>query len=134
MTSARRPLRAIHTADVHLGSDGYGSPEEQRAHDARGRRALSGIVDLALRDAVDVVLIAGDLFDHNRVPDELVAFVEADDSRSRCRRRIAAMTFHANNPPIAKPMIPPGTKSPPGMPANQIVGCPSSGGSSSIAP
>jgi DNA repair exonuclease SbcCD nuclease subunit len=83
MMSARRTLRVIHTADVHLGSDGYGSADDQRAHDARGRRAFTAIVDLALRDSVDLVLIAGDLFDHNRVPDELVAFVQSELERLR---------------------------------------------------
>ena len=73
----------LHTADVHLGSDGYGNAERQAAHDARYRRALSGIVDRALADRVDLVLIAGDLFDHNRVPDEIVAFVQAELNRLR---------------------------------------------------
>ena len=39
------------------------------------------LVDLALQDRVDLLLIAGDLFDHNRVPDELVAFVQAEIGR-----------------------------------------------------
>ena len=82
-TTVPTTLRVLHTADVHLGSDGYGSADEQRAHDARGRRAFSAIVDLALRDAVVVVLIAGDLFDHNRVPDDLVAFVQSELRRLR---------------------------------------------------
>jgi DNA repair exonuclease SbcCD nuclease subunit len=40
-----------------------------------------GIVDRALRDTVDVVLIAGDLFDHNRVSDDTVAFVVTELAR-----------------------------------------------------
>ena len=35
----------------------------------RGRRVFQRIVDRALADQVDLLLIAGDLFDHNRVPD-----------------------------------------------------------------
>jgi DNA repair exonuclease SbcCD nuclease subunit len=73
----------LHTADVHLGSDGYGNAEHRAAHDERCRRALSGVVDRALADHVDLVLIAGDLFDHNRVPDEIVAFVQAELHRLR---------------------------------------------------
>ena len=83
MLSSRRPLRVLHTADVHLDSDGYGTAEEQGAHLARGRRAFQRIVDRALSDQVDLLLIAGDLFDHNRVPDETVAFVRAELARLR---------------------------------------------------
>jgi DNA repair exonuclease SbcCD nuclease subunit len=45
------------------------------------RRVFRRIVDRALADKVDLVLIAGDLFDHNRVPDETVAFVRAELDR-----------------------------------------------------
>ena len=79
--SPRRPLRLLHTADVHLGSDGYGNAEQQAAHHGRYRHAFRRIVDRALADHVDLVLIAGDLFDHNRVPDETVAFVHAELGR-----------------------------------------------------
>lgn len=83
MPTTRRPLRILHTADVHLGSDGYGDAAQQAAHDLRHRRAFRRVVDLALLDRVDLVLIAGDLFDHNRVPDELVEFVSAELGRLR---------------------------------------------------
>jgi len=35
----------LHTADVHLGSDGYGTAEQRAQHDARSRRVFRGIVD-----------------------------------------------------------------------------------------
>jgi len=62
MPLSRRPLRVLHTADVHLESDGYGDARQQAAHQARGRRVFQRIVDRALHDDVDLVLIAGDLF------------------------------------------------------------------------
>jgi DNA repair exonuclease SbcCD nuclease subunit len=83
VSPTRRPLRVLHTADVHLGSDGYGTPEQRAQHSARSRRVFQGIVDRALADRVDLVLIAGDLFDHNRVPDETIAFVRAQLDRLR---------------------------------------------------
>ena len=83
MPPSRRPLRVLHTADVHLDSDGDGSPGQRAAHRERGRRILSRIVDRALTDQVDLLLIAGDLFDHNRVSDETVAFVRAALDRLR---------------------------------------------------
>jgi exonuclease SbcD len=78
---SRRPLRVLHTADVHLDSDGYGNPAQQAAHAARGRAVFRAIVDRALTDRVDLLLIAGDLFDHNRASDETIAFVRAELER-----------------------------------------------------
>ena len=81
--SSRRRLRVLHTADVHLGSDGYGDAARQAAHLARSLDTFRGIVDEALAREADLLLIAGDLFDHNRVPDELVAFVRGELGRLR---------------------------------------------------
>jgi DNA repair exonuclease SbcCD nuclease subunit len=83
VTSSRRPLRVLHTADVHLDSDGYGSAVQQAAHAERGRAVFRAIVDRALTDRADLLLIAGDLFDHNRVLDETVAFVRSELNRLR---------------------------------------------------
>jgi DNA repair exonuclease SbcCD nuclease subunit len=83
MSPSRRSVRVLHTADVHLDSDGYGDAEQQAAHAARGRRVFQRIVDRVLADQADLLLIAGDLFDHNRVADETVAFVRAELDRLR---------------------------------------------------
>lgn len=83
MPAHRRALRLLHTADLHLDSDGYGDAAERAAHRERSRRVLSRIVDLALADRVDLLLVAGDLFDHNRVDDETVAFVRGELARLR---------------------------------------------------
>jgi DNA repair exonuclease SbcCD nuclease subunit len=83
MPPSRRPLRILHTADVHLGSDGYGTAAQQAAHQERSRGAFQRVVDRALADRVDLLLIAGDLFDHNRVPDDTVAFVRSELGRLR---------------------------------------------------
>ena len=83
MSLPRRPLRVLHTADVHLDSDGYGNAAQQAAHRARDQQIFRRIVDHALAEDVDLLLIAGDLFDHNRVPDETVEFVRAELGRLR---------------------------------------------------
>ncbi|PLX82382.1 MAG: exonuclease SbcCD subunit D [Desulfuromonas sp.] len=55
------PIRFIHTADIHLGKTYRGSPgEKERFEDFFA--CLSGIVADAVREEVDFVLIAGDLF------------------------------------------------------------------------
>ena len=84
MTTSRRPLRLLHTADLHLDHDAYGNAAQQAASRERGRRMLGRIVDLALGDRVDLLLIAGDLFDHNRVPDETVEFARGELGRLSC--------------------------------------------------
>ena len=76
-----RPLRVLHTADLHLDGDAYGRADELDAHRARERRVFQQVIDRALADQVDLVLIAGDLFDHNRVSDDSVAFVRAELAR-----------------------------------------------------
>jgi predicted MPP superfamily phosphohydrolase len=60
--SDRKPImRFIHTADIHLGKTYRNSPgEKERFRDFF--RCLDGIVADALRERVDFVLIAGDLF------------------------------------------------------------------------
>ena len=80
---SRRSLRVLHTADVHRDGDAGGSLAQQAAYRERGRRVFQRIVDRALTDEVDLLLIAGDLFDHNRVPDATVAFVRAELDRLR---------------------------------------------------
>lgn len=64
--SSRRPLKLLHTSDLHLGD---GGPSAQPA--------LNAVFDLGLRLAADALLIAGDLFDHNRVSaEEAAPFLE----------------------------------------------------------
>lgn len=63
----RDTVRFIHAADIHLDSPMRGLPDYPGApvEEIRGatRRALETMVDLALREEVYLVLIAGDLYD-----------------------------------------------------------------------
>lgn len=58
------PRRILHTSDLHLTSLGD-----------RACHSLEAMVELASKTKVDLVIVAGDLFDHNRVDDNLVSFV-----------------------------------------------------------
>ena len=60
----RQRRQMLHTADLHLDS----LRDEACA-------CLKALVDVAIDHRVDLVIIAGDLFDHNKVADELVSFV-----------------------------------------------------------
>ena len=61
-------MRFLHAADVHLDSpcSSRSEPVRQKLRDA-SRLAFRRLVDLALAERVDVVLIAGDLFDDERL-------------------------------------------------------------------
>lgn len=57
------PRKILHTSDLHLAAPGDGACD-----------SLQTLVSLAIRSKVDLVIIAGDLFDHNRVSDSLISF------------------------------------------------------------
>src|SRR5262245_3261325 len=61
-------MRFLHLADVHLDTPFAGrSPAVRSRLRVASREALSGAVDCALNEQVDVVLIAGALFDGERL-------------------------------------------------------------------
>jgi DNA repair exonuclease SbcCD nuclease subunit len=60
-----RPVKLLHTADVHLGLSAAGL-------DGLEERSFEAAIDLGLDLDVDALLIAGDLFDHARVSDDLL--------------------------------------------------------------
>lgn len=71
----------VHTSDVHLGAhtagDG-GAWQEKRDRMHDGFRA---VVDLALDQDAGVLLIAGDFFDNDRAPDDVVDFAISEIRR-----------------------------------------------------
>ena len=70
-----RPLKIAHTSDVHL-DDG--------AEGARAQVAFVSVIDHVLRAQAQLFLIAGDLFDHNRVSAPVIDFVYDQLSRIDC--------------------------------------------------
>ena len=63
-----RKLRLIHTSDTHLG-DPAGHP--------RGEEVLPSVVDVVKRVGGDALLLAGDVFDNERVSDDVVEWFVA---------------------------------------------------------
>jgi DNA repair exonuclease SbcCD nuclease subunit len=61
-------LRLLHTADVHLGARHADLGDRAATQRERQFSAFVASVDLALAEKVDLVLIAGDLFDSNTQP------------------------------------------------------------------
>lgn len=69
MSSSR--LRILHTSDLHLG-DPFGRPGPLR-HSADCLCTLDALARAAETAGAGLLLIAGDLFDHARVPDRLLS-------------------------------------------------------------
>lgn len=68
-----QPLRLVHCADVHLDSDYYGGARgAAQAGQARAHFAALLAQTASLR--AHLLVIAGDLFDHNRVSADTLAF------------------------------------------------------------
>ena len=74
-------LRLLHTADVHLGARHGDLGDQAAAQRERQFAAFQATVDLALAEKVDLVLIAGDLFDTNTQPRRSVERVAAELKR-----------------------------------------------------
>jgi DNA repair exonuclease SbcCD nuclease subunit len=74
-------LRLLHTADVHLGARHADLGEQAAAQRERQFAAFRASIDLAIAEKVDVVLIAGDLFDSNTQPKRSVDRVAAELKR-----------------------------------------------------
>jgi exonuclease SbcD len=74
-------LRLLHMADVHLGARHTDLGDQAAAQRERQFAAFKAAVDLALEEKVDVVLIAGDLFDSNTPPRRSVERVAAELKR-----------------------------------------------------
>ena len=64
---AGRDIAIVHSSDVHV-DDGYTA----RVHGGDGARGLKCVLDTAAALSADVVLLAGDVFEHNRLPDPLL--------------------------------------------------------------
>ena len=69
--SDRRPVRVLQTSDVHLGP--AAREPSGREHAEECICPVDVMVELVRDHAVDVLLIVGDLFDHARVSESLVA-------------------------------------------------------------
>lgn len=77
--AVRPRLRLLHTSDVHLGAhdSSRGPTDASRALEA----GFSAVIDAAIREGVDGMLIAGDFFDNARVRVETLEFAAAEIAR-----------------------------------------------------
>ena len=79
-----RPLKLLHTSDVHLESDTFGhGAEGKKLRDSHPPSAFSQVVSTANRLDADLLLIVGDLFDSSRITDEALSFALGQIARAR---------------------------------------------------
>lgn len=75
----KQKLNLLHTSDIHLDNT-IGGPGEE----SPGQIGLMRVVDRALEMEVDAFVLAGDLFDHNRVGEACLEFTTAQLARLKC--------------------------------------------------
>ena len=66
-----KPLRVVHTSDVHLGAYG-GSTRINGENNEMLQAGFARVIDLAIAEEADVLLIAGDFFDNGRIKEDTV--------------------------------------------------------------
>lgn len=69
-------LRFIHTADIHLGAKFLSLGGKADIQREKLKKAFSKIVDTAVENAADFILIAGDLFDNANPSETSINFVK----------------------------------------------------------
>ncbi len=74
-------ITLIHTADVHLGVKFRRLGARAEHMTDLPKKAFTKVCDLAIARNAQVLLIAGDLFDSNTVPEALIHFAESELSR-----------------------------------------------------
>ena len=78
MTSSLRPdLKIVHTSDVHLGAYDAGNSGDS----VHLEEAFTAVVNLAIAEDADLVIIAGDFFDNSRVKETTLQFAASELAR-----------------------------------------------------
>lgn len=77
-------LKFLHIGDVHLDTSFYSKSEDLRRKLREGvRKAFSKAVDLCIHESVDALLIAGDLFDNDKLSFKTEKFLVSEFNRLR---------------------------------------------------
>ncbi len=59
-------IRLLHTADIHLGAKFVGLGEKGAIQREQVQATFKNLIELAIKEQVDMLLVAGDLFDSNQ--------------------------------------------------------------------
>lgn len=80
-SSPRRRVRFVHTSDLHLDINHTLHDDLWTGRQRRHMDSFTGVVDIALEEDVDAIVLAGDIFDHRRPRPEAVEFLFAEIRR-----------------------------------------------------
>ena len=76
-------MKLLHFADLHLDAPfAWAGPAVARRRRQNRRETLSRILELADAEAVDAILCAGDLFEHDRFTPDTIEFLRASFART----------------------------------------------------
>ena len=75
----KKQVQILHISDIHLDNE-IGSGAEKSS----AQIGLEVSIDAAIENNVDLILLAGDLFDHNRIKVECLNFVDSQFGRLLC--------------------------------------------------
>ena len=73
--------RILHTADIHLGVKLSGLGKAGDRVRSSIKTVFSNLIDMAVSEKVDAMVIAGDLFDSNRISSSLIRFALGEIGR-----------------------------------------------------
>ncbi len=109
-------IKIIHTGDLHLGMTFKSLGDKSRIHRRDCQDVFSNIVDLCIKEKIDSLLIAGDLFDDPNPSKSLVTFV-IDELKRLKEKNISAFIISGNHDPYQKESVWFGYK----FPSNVII-------------
>jgi len=96
-----KTIKVIHTSDLHLGMTFNSLGERSKLHRIDCQNVFSNIIDLCIKEKVNALLIAGDLFDSSDAPKSLVKFVIKELERLK-DEKINVFISSGNHDPYKK--------------------------------
>jgi DNA repair exonuclease SbcCD nuclease subunit len=96
-----RAIKFIHTSDLHLGKTFNELGDESKLHRIDCQNVFSNIIDLCIKEKVNTLLIAGDLFDNPEPNKSLVKFVIGELEKLK-NEKISVFISSGNHDPYKK--------------------------------
>ena len=97
-------VKIIHTGDLHLGMTFKSLGDKSKLHRRDCQEVFSDIINLCIKEKVDSLLIAGDLFDNPNPPKSIVTFV-IDELKRLKEKNITAFIISGNHDPYQKESV-----------------------------
>jgi len=80
-----KEIKLLHVSDVHLGSEFSSIPEKQEERQKEILRTFRKITQLCAKESVDVMLIAGDLFEGTNLRPDVIKSVKTYLEETPCK-------------------------------------------------